>query len=48
MGECWPVYRLVVEKLATLQELESHYSIDDVANVNEALDVSQEAKKPVD
>lgn len=35
--------RLVVEKIATLQEIETHYSVDDVLQVNDALDLKVEA-----
>lgn len=35
----WPLYRLVVEKICTWTELDTRLSIDDVANLNEALDI---------
>jgi hypothetical protein len=35
--------RLVVEKIATLHEIETHYSVDDVLRVNDALDLKLEA-----
>lgn len=41
--DIWPCRRLVLERVATLQELETVYSIDDVAEANEALDAWQEA-----
>lgn len=40
----WPCHRLVIERIATLSELEAHYSITDVAEVNEALDAYLEAQ----
>jgi hypothetical protein len=33
-----------VEKIATLHEIESHWSIDDLADAHEALDIRQEAE----
>jgi hypothetical protein len=36
--------RLVIEHAATLVELDTHYSIEDVASVNEALDAWAEAQ----
>lgn len=45
MEVTWPAWRLVVEKIATLRELEDGtYSIDDVADAHEALDVFYEAQ----
>jgi hypothetical protein len=40
----WPLWRLVLEKVATKQELDTHWSIDDVADANEALDAQYEAQ----
>lgn len=40
----WPVERLVLERVATLSEIETHYSIDDIADKNEALDARLEAE----
>jgi hypothetical protein len=34
----------VVERIASLEELERHYSIDDVADANDALDAMAEAR----
>jgi hypothetical protein len=34
----------VVERIATLEEIESHWSIDDLADAHEALDIQQEAE----
>jgi hypothetical protein len=31
-------------KIATLQEIETHWSIDDLADAHEALDIQQEAE----
>lgn len=41
----WPCWRLVKEKLASKQELETVWSIDDVADGNEVLDAWAEAKQ---
>jgi hypothetical protein len=35
---------LVTEKVATLEEIDRHYSIDDLVLVNEALDARLEAE----
>ncbi len=41
----WPAWRLVVEHVATLSEVECYYGIDDVATANEALDLLYEAQR---
>lgn len=41
----WPVWRLVLEGVATLQELETWYSFDDVLVANEVLDLKLEAER---
>ncbi len=33
------IWRLVLDRVATLQEIETHWSIDDIADAHEALDV---------
>lgn len=33
------IWRIVLEGLATLQEIETHWSIDDLADAHEVLDV---------
>lgn len=38
------MWRLVSKQWATLQELETHWSIDDVADANDALDAMLEAE----
>lgn len=35
----------MTERVATLEELETWYSIDDVADMNDALDALQEARR---
>jgi len=40
----WPVWRLVVQHVASLEELERWWSIEDVADANEALDATAEAE----
>jgi hypothetical protein len=37
------VWRLVIERVATLHEIETHYSVDDVLQACEALDLKQQA-----
>lgn len=44
MGELWLVWRLVAAGVATLQEIDSHYSVTDVLDANEALDVWDDLK----
>ena len=36
----WPIWRLVVDEKATLSEIAAAWSIDDVLDANEALDVA--------
>lgn len=40
----WPAERLLQEGIATLQELETYYSIDDIMERNEALDAVSEGR----
>jgi hypothetical protein len=40
----WPALRLVTERIATLEEIDRHYSIEDIALLNEALDARLEAE----
>ncbi len=40
----WYVWRPVLERIATLYEVETHWSIDDLADAHEALDIKQEAQ----
>lgn len=42
---CWPVERLIIERVATLQEIETHYCTRDVLDRNEALDLWQAAQR---
>ncbi len=44
VAEDWPCWRLVLEGVARLEELESWYSLDDAADANEALDAWREAQ----
>jgi hypothetical protein len=37
-------WRLVVEKLATLTEVETHYSLRDVVKLNDILDALEDAR----
>lgn len=45
MLERWPIERLIIEHVATLHELETWYSVQDVMDRNEALDVWQRAQR---
>lgn len=40
----WSVWRVIIEQVATLREIESYWSIDDLADANEALDIKHEAE----
>ena len=40
----WAVWRLVIEKVASLREIEEFWSIDDLADANDALDCMREAE----
>ena len=39
----WGVWRLIVGKIATLHEVEEHYSVTDILDGNEALDLQMRA-----
>lgn len=41
----WPVQRLILEGKASLAEIDTYYSINDVADQNEALDAWHEAQR---
>lgn len=43
--DTWPCERLLIERIASLEELEQWYSIGDVADRNEALDAWHEAEE---
>lgn len=38
------LWRLVTNKIASLHEIESHWSLDDILDANEVLDIQQEAQ----
>lgn len=44
-GIFWPVWRLVLEGFATLQEVETHYSLLDVFKANELLDLKRDVER---
>jgi hypothetical protein len=35
----WPAERLILEHVATRQEIETHYSLSDIVDANAALDI---------
>ncbi len=39
------IWRPILAQVATLEEIETHYSFDDLLDVNEALDVKHEAEE---
>ena len=41
----WPCWRLVKERMATKEELETHWSIDDIVQANEVLDAWADAER---
>ena len=41
----WFVFRPVLEKVASLQEIDCHYDINDLESVHEALDLQHEATR---
>lgn len=41
----WHVWRLVLDGVATLHEIETHWSITDVLDANEALDVQADVSE---
>jgi len=38
------IWRPILAKITTLQEIEQHWSIDDLFDAHEALDIQQEAE----
>ena len=38
------IWRPILAGISTLQEIETHWSIDDLADANEALDIKDEAE----
>jgi hypothetical protein len=44
-GIFWPCERLILERVATLRELEEWYSLPDVMERNKALDLRAEAQR---
>jgi hypothetical protein len=38
VGDLWPVWRLVVGGLATLEEIDRYWTVTDVLDANEAAD----------
>lgn len=44
LGGTWPCWRLVEAKVATLRDLETWWSVDDVFDANDVLDAVAEAR----
>ena len=42
--EIWPIWRLVLAQIATLQEIDCHWSLVDVLHANHLLDIQQAAE----
>ncbi len=41
----WPIWRLILQGVATLQEIETHWSLSDVVAANRALDAKLDAER---
>lgn len=41
----WPVWRLVLRRKATLQEMDTHWCLDDLIKANRALDLEEEVER---
>jgi hypothetical protein len=41
----WFIWRVVLDGVATLQEIETHWSIDDLADAHEALDARDAVRR---
>ncbi|MCK5316397.1 MAG: hypothetical protein KAJ55_00705, partial [Anaerolineales bacterium] len=41
----WFCWRPILAKITTLQEIENHWSLCDILDVHEALDIQQEAEE---
>jgi len=39
----WRIWRIVTANIATLGEIQNYWSINDLADANEALDIKEEA-----
>jgi hypothetical protein len=39
LGDEWPVWRLVIEGVASLPEIDAHWDLDDVYRANDALTI---------
>lgn len=42
-----PIWRLVTEKVATLKEIDEHYSFVDIIKANAVLDMKNEVEKAI-
>lgn len=45
LADRWPMERLILAGVATRQEIQEWYSIDDLLDANEALDAKLQAEK---
>ena len=41
----WPVWRVILAKIATLEEIERSWNISDLMDANEALDVKEDSER---
>lgn len=38
----WLIWRIVVAKMATLEEIDTHWTVDDLMDAHDALDIEME------
>jgi hypothetical protein len=43
--EEWAIWRLVTEKIATLKEIDEHWSLEDIDKANAVLDMRREIER---
>lgn len=44
--QCWPAWRLVVDgHVASMPEIDQHWTVDDIADANEVLDALGELRR---
>jgi hypothetical protein len=41
----WPVWRIITAGMATLQEIDTHWTLIDVDNANDVLDLQQQLEE---
>lgn len=46
VGDVWPVWRVVARGMASLRDVDEHWSVEDVLDANEYLDVRDDLDAP--